>query len=226
MVATSALANAASVRSLSPICQLKMWLWMAARAVRAFLLVLDVLAQDRRVGVHRLERIDDDRQFLVFDLDEVGGVGGDVAIGGDDEGDLLVLEQHLAVGEHHLHVAGERRHPGEIDALELLGGEHGDDAGHGLGLRRVDVLDARMGAAGAMKIAVQHARQFEVVDVIAAALGEAHVLDALALAAHALQLLGALDGGGRGRGVHSAASLYSTPLIFAAAYWMALTMFW
>ena len=163
---------------------------------------------------------------LVFDLDEIGGVGGDIAVGRDDEGDFLVLEQHLAVGEHHLHVAGERRHPGEIDALQVLGGQHRDDAGHGLGLRRVDLEDARMGMARAMKIAVQHAGQFDVVDVIAASLGEAHVLDALALAAHALQFFGAFERGGSGGSVHSAASLYSTPLIFAAAYWMALTMFW
>ena len=52
-----------------------------------------------------------DRQRLVLDLDQIGGVGRDVAVVGDDEGDFLVLEQHLAVGEHHLHVAGERRHP-------------------------------------------------------------------------------------------------------------------
>ena len=194
--------------------------------MRAVFLVLDVLAQHRRIGVHRLERVDDDRQLLIFDLDEIGGVRRDIAIGGDDEGDLLVLEQNLAVGEHHLHIAGQCRHPGEIDAFQLLGGEHRDDARHGLGLRRVDALDARMGAARAVKIAVQHAGQFDVVDIIAAPLREAHVLDALSLAAHALQFLGALDGGWIGRGVHSAASLYSTPLILAAAYWMALTMFW
>ena len=52
-----------------------------------------------------------DRQRLVFDLDQFGRVGGDIAVLGDDEGDLLVLEQHLAVGEHRLHVAGQRRHP-------------------------------------------------------------------------------------------------------------------
>ena len=199
---------------------------MLARPMRAFGLVLDVLAQQRRVGVHRLERIDQNRQRFVFDLDEIGGVGRDIAVGGDDEGDFLILEQHLAVGEHHLHVAGQRRHPGEIDALEILGRQHGDDAGHGLGLGRVDLDDARMRMAGAVEIAVQHAGQFDVVDIIAAALGEAHVFDALALAAHALKFLGAFERSGSGGSVHSAASLNSTPLIFAAAYWMALTMFW
>ena len=122
-------------------------------------------------GVHRLERIDDDREGLVLDLDQVGGVGGDIAVGGDDEGDLLVLEQDLAVGEHHLDVAGEGRHPGEIDALEVLGGQHREDARHGLGLGGVDLDDAGVGVARAMEVAVQHARQLDVVDVIAFALG-------------------------------------------------------
>ena len=176
-----------------------------ARPVRAFLLVLDVLADEGRVGVHRLHRIDVAGQPLVFDLDRVGAVGGGVAVGGDDEGDLLVLEQHLAVGQHHLHVAGERRHPGEVDALEFLGGEHGEHARHLQRLGRVDLLDAGVGMRRAVEIAVQHAGQFQVVDIIALALGEADVLDALAAAAHAFQLFGAFGGGG-GLVVHSAAS--------------------
>ena len=132
---------------------------MVARPVGAVFLVLDVLAQDRRVRVHRLERIDDHGKRFIFDLDQIRGVGGDIAVVRDDEGDLLVLEQNLAVGEHHLDVACERRHPREIDALQVLGGENGDDAGHGLGLGRIDLDDARMGVARAMEVAVQHARQ-------------------------------------------------------------------
>ena len=197
-----------------------------ARPVGALGLVLDVLAQDGRVRVHRLERVDDDRERLVLDLDQVRGVGGDIAVGRDDEGDLLVLEQDLAVGEHHLDVAGEGRHPGEIDALEILGGQHRKHPRHGLGLRRIDLDDARVRMARAMEVAVQHARQLDVVDVVAAPLREAYVLDALALAAHALKLFGALERGGSGGVVHSAASLNSRPASLAAAYWIALTMFW
>ena len=199
---------------------------VVARPVRAVLFVLDVLPQDRRVRVHRLERVDDDGKRVILDLDQIGGVGGDIAVGRDNEGDLLVLEQDLAVGEHHLHVARERRHPGEIDALQVLGGQNRDDPGHGLSLGRIDLDDARMSVARAMKVAVQHSGQFDVVDVIAAPLGEAHVLDALAIAAHALQFFGALERGGCGGVVHSAASLNSRPASLAAAYWMARTMFW
>ena len=203
-----------------------MWFGMLARPVRALRLVLDVLAHHRRVRRHRLERIDERRQRLVLDLDEVGGVGRDIAVGRDDEGDLLVLEQDLAVGQHHLHIARQRRHPGELDGLQVLGGQHRDDAGQRLGLRRVDLDDPRMAVARAVEVAVQHAGQLDVVDVIALALDEARVFDALALAPQALQAFGAFDRGGDGRSVHSAASLNSTPLSLAAAYWIALTMFW
>ena len=82
-----------------------------------------------------------------------------------------------------------------------------------------------MGVRRPDEIAVQHARQFQVVDIIALALGEARILDALALAAHAFETGFALFPRGS-YVVHSAASLNSTPLILSAAYWIALTMFW
>ena len=63
-----------------------------ALAVRAFGLVLEVFADHRRAVGHRLERIDIARQRLIFDLDQIGGVGRDIAILGDHEGDFLVLE--------------------------------------------------------------------------------------------------------------------------------------
>ncbi len=82
-----------------------------------------------------------------------------------------------------------------------------------------------MGVRRADEVAVQHARQLHVVDIVAFALREADVLDALAFAAHALELGFALFPRGSDV-VHSAASLNWAPLIFAAAYWIALTMFW
>ena len=187
-----------------------------ALAVRAVGLVLEILADHRRVRRHRLERIDVDRKRLVFHFDQIGGVGRDIAVLRDDEGDFLILEQHLAVGQHHLHVAGKRRHPGEVDGLERLGGNHRDDAGHRRGLGRVDLLDAGVSVRRAIEIAVEHARQLHVVDVIALALDETDVLDALSFAAHAFELDGAFGRGG-GHVVHSAASWNGTPLILAAA---------
>src|SRR5262249_44664867 len=141
------------------------------------------------------------------------------------KGHFLVLEQDFSVGEHHLHITGERRHPRKVHGLERFGCQHCDDAGYRGGLGGVDLLDSGMAVGGAREIAVEHAGQPKVVDVIALALNETNVLDTLSLATHALQGFGALRGGG-GLVVHSAASWNGTPLILAAAYRMALTMFW
>ena len=178
---------------------------MLALAVRALGLVLEILADHRRAVGHGLHRVDIDRQRLVFDFDQIGAVGRRFPGLRDHEGDLLILEQHFAVGQHHLHVARKCRHPGEVDGLQYLGGDHRDDAGHCGGLRGVDLLDAGMGVRRAVEFAIQHAGQFDVVDVIAFALGETDILDALALTAHAFELDGAFGGGG-GHVVHSAAS--------------------
>ncbi len=196
-----------------------------ARAMRARGLAGEILAQHRRVRVHRLERIDHDRERFVFDHHLVDAVVRRIAVGGDDEGDFLILEQHLAVGQHHLHVARKRRHPGEVDGLQRLGGDDREHTGHFQRLGVVDLLDARMRVRRSDEIAVQHARQLQVVDIVAPALREADVFDPLALAAHAFELGFALFPRGS-HIVHSAASWNSTPLILAAAYWIALTMFW
>src|SRR5262245_47463085 len=58
---------------------------MLSLAVRTFGLVLDILADDRRVICHCLERIDVDRQRLVFYLDQVGSVGCNIALLCDHE---------------------------------------------------------------------------------------------------------------------------------------------
>ncbi len=79
---------------------------MLARAMRAGRLAGEIFAQHRRVRIHRLEWIDHNRKRLVFDHDLVDAVVGRIAVGRDHKRDLLVLEQHLAVGQHHLNVTG------------------------------------------------------------------------------------------------------------------------
>ena len=187
-----------------------------ALAVGAVGLILQIFANHRRIRRHRLERIDIDRQRLVFDFHQIGGIGRDIAILGDHERHFLILEQHLAVGEHHLDVARQRRHPGEIDGFQRFGGEHRDDAGDGGGFAGIDLLDTGVRMRRAIEIAVEHARQLQIVDVVAFALDEADILDALSPATHAFEFFGAFSGGG-GLSVHSAASWKATPLSFAAA---------
>src|SRR5262249_26565244 len=143
----------------------------------------------------------------------------------DHEGDFLVLEQYLAVGQDHLHVARERRHPGEVDGLQRFRRDDGEHARDLQRLLAIDGFDARMRVRRADEIAMQHARQLHVVNIVALALGEADIFDALPLAPHAFECGSALFPRGS-HVVHSAASLNSMPLSLAAAYWIALTMFW
>ena len=118
---------------------------MLARAVGALGLAFEVFPQDRGVGFHRLEGIDDDGQFLVFDLDRLDAVGGGIAVGGDDIGDFLTLEQHLAVGQNHLLVTRQRRHPVQAKGFKVLGRQHGQNAGYLHRLVGPDRSDAGVG---------------------------------------------------------------------------------
>ncbi len=116
-----------------------------------------VLVQDRRVLVLRPAGVDQHRQRLVLDLDEVGGVAGELARLGDDGDHRLAHVADLANGEgvvpdpapgrrrqleegigQLLHL-GRRQRP--VHALERLGRGHvhGDDAG--VRVRRADEVD-------------------------------------------------------------------------------------
>ena len=87
-------------------------------------LVRLVVPDQRRVGVERLAGVDDRRQRVVLDVDQGQRVARRVAVLGDHERHLLALEADLVPGEHGLRVVGERRHPGEAEGLEVLGGDH------------------------------------------------------------------------------------------------------
>ncbi len=54
-----------------------------------------VVVQDRRAVGHRLAHVEDRRQHLVLDLDQVEGVLGDVRVGRGDGGDGVAAVQHL-----------------------------------------------------------------------------------------------------------------------------------
>ena len=107
----------------------------------AFCLAAEIFAQFRRVCLHRLERIDENGQFLVLDFNEFARIGRDVTVLGDDKSDFLILEQNLAVSQNHLHVARERRHPVELDGFQVFGGQDSDNALDGSGLARIDRFD-------------------------------------------------------------------------------------
>ena len=141
--------------------------------------------QHEGVGLHRLVRIHDDRQRLVVHEDRGHAVGGGVAGRGDDRRDLLRLVHHGVHGEHHLHVAGQRRHPVELVALQVLAGHDRGDARDLQSLGRVDGLDPGVGVRAADDVQPQLPGQVDVVDVLALALDEARVFLALDRVTHA-----------------------------------------
>ena len=184
-----------------------------------------VRAEDRRVGLQGLERVHDHGQRLVVHVHRLDRVRGLVARLGDDGGDLLRLVHDRVDRQHHLLVAGEGRHPVEPGLLEVLAGDHRQDAGHRQGLARVDRLDRRVGVRAADDVHPDHVRQDDVLDVLAGAANEAGGFLSLLRMAHAPDFGSGLQlrlGGHLSAPRHFAASAArSSP----AACWMALTMF-
>ena len=84
--------------------------------------------------------------------------------------------------------------------LEVGAGDHGQDARDLERLGRVDALDRGVGVGAADDVQPEHARQDDVVDVLARAADEARVLLALDRVAHAPDFGGRLQlGSGFGR---------------------------
>ena len=152
---------------------------LPGRAGEVVDLAVLVVADQRRVGIKRLAGVDDRRQRLVLDVDQRQRVARDVLVGGDHERDLLALEADLVAGQHGLGVVGDRRHPGQPERLEVLGGDHRRDAGERERGRGVDRDDPGVGVGAAQDRAVDHPGQADVVQVGALAADEAGVLLAL-----------------------------------------------
>ena len=117
--------------------------------------------------------VDDGGQRLVVDLDQLGRVLGEVARLGHDERDRVADEADVALGEGPEGRAGHGRrvtlehgrlHRADV-RVEVRGGEHRPDAGHGP--RRVDVEagDPGVREVAAHERGVQHPRHDHVVDV-------------------------------------------------------------
>ena len=199
--------------------------------VVVLLVLAPIRAQHRGVGLECLEGVDDDLQWLVVDHHRLDAIRGRIAVRGDDRGHLLRLVHHRVGREHHLHVAREGRHPVQLVALEVLARDHGEDARDLERLRRVDRLDRGVGVRAADDVQPEHARQHDILDVLALAADEPRVLLALDRMPHAPDF-------GRGLwlqiGGHQATpSVVSAATTGAdsaadsvpAACWMALTMF-
>jgi hypothetical protein len=114
--------------------------------------------QDRRVGGHRLDGVEDGGQLLVVDLDEVERLLRGVLVDGGDGGDALADEADAAAGEDG-HVAQE----GAVDsAVDVLAGDDRVDAGEGRGGGGVDAADESVGVGAVEHLAPEDAGQGEV----------------------------------------------------------------
>ena len=111
---------------------------MFAFAMGAAGLASKVLTQYDGVRLKCFERIGDYRQFFVLNLDQLDCIGVDIAIFGDDKGDFLTLEQHFTIGQHHLFIPRQRRHPMQAERFKVFGCEHGNYTGQGHCLVGVD----------------------------------------------------------------------------------------
>ena len=129
----------------------------------------------------------DDRLFLrVLDLDQRGAILGDMAAVGNDECHRFAHIGHPSVGQRgylHLGRDEEEVHHVDFEAGQILLGVDGMDAGNfarHIGIDREDIA-SRDGAA--REGDMQHARQRNVVDELAAAGQQAWIFlaaDALA----------------------------------------------
>src|SRR5262249_10296091 len=120
-----------------------------------------VVVDERRAGLHRLIGVEDARQLLPVDLDEIERLFGGVAVDRGDGGDFLADVAYLADGEGIL--IGEERAPRLFD--RVFGGDNAADAAELLRLARVDAADARVREGTAQNLSVQHSRQDDVGDI-------------------------------------------------------------
>jgi hypothetical protein len=88
----------------------------------------------------------------------------------------LSLEPHLVGGEHCLDVVGQRRHPGQALGREIGAGDDRFHLRMRLRGRDVDADDPRVRHRGPQYGEMQHARELDVVDVLAEAPDEPGIL--------------------------------------------------
>ena len=110
------------------------------------------------VGLHRLHRVIDARQFLVFHVDQVDGLARDVLVDGGHRSDRFACVANLAAGEKRLIL--DRR--AEFLIRQVVRGDGRAYARECAGTTDVDGNDARVGVRRPQRLAVQHARQGEV----------------------------------------------------------------
>ena len=119
------------------------------------------------IRLERLERIDHRLERLVLHLHGGDPVGRPVTRLGHHHGDFLRLIDDVVRRQHHLRVAHQRGHPRQSGCLQLLASDNRRHAGHLQRFRGIDAGDVRVCIRAAHDVHVQHARQLDIVDVLA-----------------------------------------------------------
>ena len=138
-------------------------------------------------GADRGLRIDDHRQILILDLDEIARVLSNVAALGDDRHDRLSDVSHAIDGNAVLHHRRARElcgRPGNL--LRVFAGHDQNHTGERFRLRGVDAFDPRVRPVAAQHCRMRHLGHDDVVDVLPMAGEQARVLDALQVLADPL----------------------------------------
>ena len=166
MTVTSLSRNIRSVLSLSPVSQCQMWLLFSSLSS----LTMVASGSSALCGTyHRL-------QGFVFHLDRRDAVGRGVAIGGQHGGHLLAVELHRVHRQHHLGIAHQGGHPGQVVLFQVLAGYDRQDPVDGQRLLGIDALDPRMRHRAPHDVEVKHPGELHVIDVVALAPDEPRVL--------------------------------------------------
>ena len=116
------------------------------------------VVDDRRLGLHRLHRVEDSRQLGILHLDPGEGLFGRVHIVRDHRRHFLAHKPHFLLGQQ----GRIAQRPADQHAAEITAGEHGMDAGHLQRACGVDVDDAGVGQRAAQHLPPEHPWQHQV----------------------------------------------------------------
>ena len=161
---------------------------VAARPAKADIFRCSVM-QLRRLRSGRRPRIDDSRQRLVVDLDQLAGVKRLLPRLRDDNGDGLADVTHARPCQrparrfrHRLAVAAadrpERAHRADTVRGHIGAAENGDNAGRGLRARSINAADDSVGVRRAHDRALQFGGNDEVGDETSATAQQPDIFDA------------------------------------------------
>ena len=123
-----------------------------------------ILVNEGRVGLHRLDGIEDGGQLLVFHLDEGEGLLGDVGVRGGHGRDLVAQVADFLRIEQPLIEDGDP----VVDIRRVLGRNDRLDARQFLGLSCVEVEDAGVGVAAPEDPAAKRPGQVDIRRVLSA----------------------------------------------------------